>query len=192
MKIRKVLFCSIEGCNDNFYAKGYCKRHYQQIKRNGEILNTNWHRKNNYVIQGECAILELYNKKGDIVGKTIIDEEDLDRVLKHKWYYTPLGYVTTTLKNHKNLFLHRYITNCPRDKVVDHINHITTDNRKNNLRICGQKENLQNVNKEIKGITKIKRKNNEYYIVQIKRKYQGCFKSLCEAEKFRDKILQGG
>lgn len=40
--------------------------------------------------------------------------------------------------------MHRLITNCPENLVVDHINHITTDNRKCNLRICTQFANKQN------------------------------------------------
>lgn len=189
MKIKKILFCSIKGCEDNFYAKGYCKRHYQQIKRNGMITNYTIHRKNNYIVENNVATLELYDKKGNIAEHTIIDKEDLDRVLQYKWYYTSYGYATTTLKNHKNLFLHRYITKCPRNKVVDHINHNTLDNRKCNLKVCSQLENMQNLKKKARGITTLNRNGNTYYIVQLKGKYLGCFKTLVEAQERKEKIL---
>lgn len=29
--------CKVDGCNDKYYAKGYCSKHYQQIKRYGSI-----------------------------------------------------------------------------------------------------------------------------------------------------------
>jgi len=29
--------CTIEGCNDKHYGKGYCGRHYTQVYRNGQI-----------------------------------------------------------------------------------------------------------------------------------------------------------
>ena len=44
-----------------------------------------------------------------------------------------------------NIKLHRYIMNCPEDMVVDHINHNTLDNRKENLRICTKKQNERNI-----------------------------------------------
>lgn len=189
MKIKKILYCSVNGCNNNFYAKGYCKKHYDQNKKTGIITNNFRSDKNKYMIEGNVAILELYDKKRKIVGYTKIDKEDLEKVLKHKWYMTPYGYVTTTLKNHKNLFLHRYITNCPDNKVVDHINHETTDNRKSNLKVCSQKENMQNRKIKAKGITTIKRNKNIYYILQLKGKYLGCFKTLLEAEEQRKSYL---
>lgn len=40
--------------------------------------------------------------------------------------------------------LHRYLLNAPEGLVVDHINGNTRDNRIENLRLCTQRENLQN------------------------------------------------
>ena len=31
--------CSVEGCNGKHVAKGYCSKHYQQMKRYGQILD---------------------------------------------------------------------------------------------------------------------------------------------------------
>lgn len=40
--------------------------------------------------------------------------------------------------------IHRVLLNPPKDKVTDHINHDTLDNRRNNIRTCSQAENNQN------------------------------------------------
>jgi hypothetical protein len=40
--------------------------------------------------------------------------------------------------------MHRLIMNPPAGKVVDHINRIRCDNRRDNLRVCDQAENLRN------------------------------------------------
>jgi hypothetical protein len=46
--------------------------------------------------------------------------------------------------NHVALLLHRVITNCPPDMVVDHRNGRTLDNRRSNLRVCSRAENSRN------------------------------------------------
>ena len=40
--------------------------------------------------------------------------------------------------------MHRFIMNFPKGKYVDHINHNTLDNRKCNLRICNNADNIRN------------------------------------------------
>lgn len=65
-----------------------------------------------------------------------IDTKDFLTVSRYKWYKTPQGYVRSSLG-----YLHRIITQCPNDKVVDHINHNTLDNTRQNLRVCTRSEN---------------------------------------------------
>lgn len=82
----------------------------------------------------------------------LLDDSDYDRIIKlgirltlsksnkHK---DETYYVRFNL-NGKKIYLHRWIMNCPQDKVVDHINHNPLDNRKCNLRIVTERENLMN------------------------------------------------
>lgn len=174
--------CIVDGCQNKFYAKGLCVRHYNQMKCSGKILERFRNDKNEFEIYPSKVLISIYDRNSQIIEKAIIDKDDLERVKKYKWHKSKCGYIETTLKGHKNMFLHRYITNCPEDKVVDHINHDKTDNRKSNLKICTQKENMQNLKKEPYGITKIVRNKNTYYVLQLKGKYLGCFKTLKEAE----------
>lgn len=144
---------------------------------------------NKYEIKTDCVELYTFNTN----NKFIIDLDDFEKIKEYCWFENNYGYIMNRT-NHKNIMLHRLITNCPNNKVVDHIDHNTLNNRKSNLKVCTQKENMQN--RLIKdnnllgcyGITKIKRKNNEYYIVQING-YKGCYKSFEEAKSVRDKFL---
>lgn len=147
-------------------------------------------RKHNiYEIKGDYVELYTFNTN----NKFVIDFEDLEKIKEYCWFENNKGYIMNRT-NHKNIMLHRLITNCPNDKVVDHIDHNTLNNRKSNLKICSQKENMQN--RLIKnnnllncyGITKIRRKNNEYYIVQING-YKGCYKNFEDAKLVRDEFL---
>ena len=72
----------------------------------------------------------------------IIDLDDYPIVSKYKWHIYN-GYVRSSKG-----YLHRIITKCPNNKVVDHINHNTLDNRKENLRPATTFENAQNHSKQ--------------------------------------------
>ena len=73
----------------------------------------------------------------------LVDDDDYERTWRHRWsmlgnkkfYYA---------RNSKLGALHRFIMNCPKDMMVDHINHNGLDNRKENLRICTAGQNRMN------------------------------------------------
>ena len=69
--------------------------------------------------------------------------------------------------------IHRIVTNCPSDMVVDHVNHNGLDNRKSNLVIMSQEENL--INKKIFTTNKTGTKNitfkNGYYRIIINKTF---------------------
>ena len=55
-----------------------------------------------------------------------------------KYFYSYIMYGNSKIR------LHRFITNCPKGMVVDHINGDTLDNRIRNLKITTQSENSKN------------------------------------------------
>lgn len=80
------------------------------------------------------------------------DKEDFDKIKNFYWTVDKNGYVGASSRTQTphNFFLHRYLMNPPNYMVVDHINHCRYDNRKSNLRICTQQENMLNLNPDSK------------------------------------------
>lgn len=95
-----------------------------------------------------------------------IDKEDYEKVKPYCWVRNTVGYFTSRI-NGKRVSLHRFVLDLSdKDKcVVDHINRDKADNRKQNLRLCTESENILNakLNKNnksgYKGVTWNKRKN---------------------------------
>ena len=126
--------CKIEGCEGKYCAKGYCGKHYQQLKKYGHIPERTQRDANEITEYEDYAEIVLYDKEGNEVAKALIDLDDVKIVKQHKWYLKSTGYA----HNDKVGKLHRFIMNCPDDLVVDHINHNRLDNRKENFSCyCG-------------------------------------------------------
>ena len=102
------------------------------------------------IIKKMVYVFEINSPKYGIKQVTI-DAEDKDRVLKYKWYVrldkkTGKFYVLSHdySEGDKTIYLHRFITNCPKGFLVDHINHNTFKNTKDNLRVCSHSGNNKN------------------------------------------------
>jgi hypothetical protein len=78
-----------------------------------------------------------------------IDRDDRGLVLTYRWharYCKPSMYVCRTKRtgnSWNNIYLHRFLLNCPANMQVDHINCDTLDNRRSNLEIVTPGENLR-------------------------------------------------
>ena len=143
--------CKVEGCNGKHCAKGYCNKHYYQMKRCGKVTTRNRLDPNEIIKYDDHAEIVLYDNYGIEKSRTLIDLDDVDKVKDYKWcILSASGYVSTNIKG-LNMRLHRFIMDCPEDMVVDHINHDRLDNRKSNLRICTRQQN--NMNRKCAGIT---------------------------------------
>ena len=133
--------CKVENCDGKVVAKGYCNRHYRQMKKYGHTLRTIYD-PNEIVEYDDYAEVILYDNGCKEIARAIIDLDDIDKVKNHKWCLHGKGYVSSNSAG----FLHRFIMNPPEGMAVDHINHNTLDNRKENLRICTLQQNNWNMN----------------------------------------------
>ncbi|MFX4084528.1 HNH endonuclease signature motif containing protein [Sphingobium yanoikuyae] len=77
----------------------------------------------------------------------LVDDEDYEKVAAYKW--TALRakrsrtvYARTTVSG-KTAYMHRIITGAPDGMTVDHVDGDGLNNRRSNLAICTQKENMQ-------------------------------------------------
>lgn len=76
----------------------------------------------------------------------IIDAEDADRVLAHKWHviYIKGCWYAATSVNQRRLYLHRFIMDAPKGSMVDHRDGDGLNCRKDNLRFCTSAQNQAN------------------------------------------------
>ncbi len=87
---------------------------------------------------------------------TLVDREDAEKVSRYRWCFNKVAggqrYVHCRVRDGKAvgqrgkmLKLHRFLMGVTdRAMVVDHINGDPLDNRKENLRVCRQGENMRN------------------------------------------------
>ena len=98
-------------------------------------------------VDGESEMIEIPLTQGQVA---LIDDEDFELVSQYKWYahwdpHTKSFYARTNIRKSDGtrtmLRMHRLITDAKKGEEVDHINHDTIDNQKENLRICTRSEN---------------------------------------------------
>ena len=78
----------------------------------------------------------------------IVDAADFETLSRYNWRATggDSSYACCEIGG-KKVYMHRLIMNPPAGMVVDHINGNRWDNRRGNLRVCTQAENLRNSRK---------------------------------------------
>lgn len=77
---------------------------------------------------------------------TVVDDDDYAHLSEWKWGYTKGYAARTSYENgHKaTIYMHRQLMDTPIGMVTDHINGDRLDNRRKNLRICSNEQNLLN------------------------------------------------
>jgi hypothetical protein len=129
---------------------------------------------------------------------TIVDDEDYEIIGRYKWCALKSGkniYAARHMPgNHKKfLLMHRELLKAQDTILVDHINHNTLDNRRENLRPCSCSQNLMNKNSH-KGLSKYKgvhfHKANKKWVAGIrhfgKQLYLGSYSIEEDAAKAYD------
>ena len=146
---------------------------------------------NKYVLIGNVCV--VYTSKRE---KFLVDADKYELIKNISWHFDNKGYVTGNItinkKQHK-VRLHRFITNCPENMVVDHINGDKSNNRMCNLRICSVKENIYNSGIQKRNTLNAKGVSMTHsgtYQAQIqvdgKLKYLGSYKTIKEASDAYD------
>ena len=129
------------------------------------------------------------------------DKEDFDIVKEHCWYSDHYGYMVsnqkvrqvdkkTPIKMHRFILIKNGLLN-PDEKelVVDHINGIPYDNRKENLRVVTRIQNQANMKLRkdsstgVKGVYFYKNKYQASMVVNHKKYHIGSFDSLEKAQR---------
>ncbi len=95
-------------------------------------------KKNTYIEKENYMI--GYTQEGQ---KFYFSKQDYKKIKPYYWSINCFGYIQAKI-NKKAMLFHRFILNPEHTKVIDHINHNTVDNRRENLRIVTAKENNEN------------------------------------------------
>lgn len=128
------------------------------------------------------AYVELLLNKGHT---TLIDCIDAPTALQYNWHKNDSGYVVWRgIKDGRKqtVRLHRLLMNPPQDMVIDHKNHDTLDNRRQNLRAVTQSDNMRNLTNQGKGYWFSKQ--IQRWVVEVNGKHRGTFDTEQDAADF--------
>lgn len=155
--------------------------------------------KNEIIKFSDFSKIVLKDSEGLVVGHAIVDNDDVDEVMKHKWHLTNTGYVIGYSDEDQTKFLLHNFIKKPKDGfIVDHINRNRTDCRRENLRYLTQSHNVltaklsrRNTSGK-KGVYIFKDKNGNVKYkasIQVNRKvhYLGVYNTFTDAVNARQK-----
>lgn len=129
IKRAKLHFCNKE-CRKAYYDRKKEEKN-KKIRSRNECVNK-------FILKDTYAIM-LINSKTHGLKEVLIDKEKIEEISNIFWhvakqyenYYCVVGW---DKNNKKEIKLHRFLTKCPPNLVVDHINRNPLDNRLENLR----------------------------------------------------------
>ena len=169
-----------------------CSKHYKQFYNYGKFLDNNPRTikdLNEYRTEGDETFIFLYDGiTSEKTGEFIIDTDQLPKFKYHKWRMSH-SHVVTGLPSKKTQREASWVVLDldNRDRtgiVVDHIDGNPLNNKKSNLRICQQKENVMNksfMSNNTSGFIGVSyRKNIDRYDPEIRRNNVRCHLGYCK------------
>lgn len=138
--------CIVPWCSgvQNASGKGYCRKHYDQIRQNGCIDNIRGiNDPSEIVTVDNHAEIIIADRSGIEICRAIIDIDDIHIVEAYRWTQNNNGYIRTFEHTHP-IYLHRMLLGFPEGYDVDHINRNKLDNRRENLRAVTHVYNCSN------------------------------------------------
>lgn len=130
-----------------------CSKHMHQLLKHGKFLDaisrTNKDL-NEYRIKNGTVYFDLYNQKNEKIAEFTVDLADIEKVKYHKWRISHSHVVTGQPAKHQQRELSHIILDIPKEEdsiVVDHKDGNPLNNRRDNLRVCTQGQNV--INKSI-------------------------------------------
>ena len=173
---------------DWFCSTGHDK---QIIDFNDTQHKTRFVRKpNDYLVFDDHAEIVLTDRNGNDNCHALIDLDDVERCKPFRWCKDN-RYISTRYDG-KHISLHHFIMNYFGDELcIDHINHNTFDNRKQNLRIVTYSVNSQN--RSLRDDAGIVRDKDKWRVDIHRNKVRynvGRFNTIEEALKAKKKFLK--
>lgn len=125
--------------NDEAKGKFYCLLHYSQMLSKGYCSVFTIRTKNEIITDGNICRIILRNPRGEVIGESLVDKEDIDLVGLYRWGKDTPGYA-----NSKKGRMHNLLMPKKEGYVIDHINGNGLDNRRANLRYATHTQNIRN------------------------------------------------
>lgn len=140
---------------------------------------------NNYFVEDNTVHVILSN-----THNIMLCDIDIWEKAKVRTWYEYRGYAVTNIKR-KAVYFHKIVKKSTNGFVIDHINRIKLDNRKENLRVVTHRVNTINVDRYknnhsgYKGVTKVDYGYIATITVNREKVYLGFYKDINDAIKAR-------
>lgn len=123
----------------------------------------------------------------------IVDAAEYDALIGFTWQLATNGYATRNTSDRRGAYMHRQILNPPAGMHVDHVNGDKLDNRRCNIRVCTQSENLRNQKLSVRNSSGVKgvcyHKGGKKWAASIRTNHKtthlGLFSTIEEAAQAR-------